>query len=78
VPKLLEIFARERRLWEQSRELHELRGEVETLRAKNERMRLAMRRCVTCDYRIEVENRRTESAAEEPPDQPVHAPGARS
>jgi seryl-tRNA(Sec) selenium transferase len=78
VPNLLKIFARERHLWEQSRELRALRGELETLRAKNERMRLAMRRCVTCDYRIEVENRRAESAAEGAPDRPVQAPSPRS
>jgi hypothetical protein len=43
---------------EQKREIRELREEIETLRTKNERMREAMRRCLTCDYRLEVDGRR--------------------
>jgi len=55
--KLMEIFARERKLREHKRELDELRGEVEKLRIQNERMRAAMRRCLTCEYRLEVVGR---------------------
>jgi hypothetical protein len=58
MPKLLEILAQERRLREQKHEIHELRGEIEKLRTQNERMREAMRRCLTCDYRLEVDGRR--------------------
>ena len=39
------------------RELAALRAEVERLRAENERIRVAMRRCLTCDYRLEVVGR---------------------
>ena len=58
MPKLLEILAQERRMREQKREIQELREEIEKLRTKNERMREAMRRCLTCDYRLEVDGRR--------------------
>ena len=58
MPKLLEILAQERRMREQKREIRELREEIEKLRTKNERMREAMRRCLTCDYRLEVDGRR--------------------
>ena len=42
-----------RRLREQQRELKRLRSEVATLRAQNDSMRQGMRRCVTCEYRLE-------------------------
>ena len=58
MPKLLEILAQERRMREQKREIRELREEIEKLRTRNERMREAMRRCLTCDYRLEVDGRR--------------------
>ena len=58
MPKLLEIIARERRIRQQKREIRELRGEFEKLQTQNERMREAMRRCLTCDYRLEVDGRR--------------------
>jgi hypothetical protein len=58
MPKLLEVLAQERRMREQKREIRELREEIEKLRTKNERMREAMRRCLTCDYRLEVDGRR--------------------
>jgi cell division protein FtsB len=57
MPKLLEVLAQERRMREQKREIRELREEIEKLRTKNERMREAMRRCLTCDYRLEVDGR---------------------
>ncbi len=58
MPKLLEIIARERRIRQQKREIQELRGEVEKLQTQNERMRDAMRRCLSCDYRNEAGARR--------------------
>jgi len=58
MPKLLEIIARERRIRQQKREIRELRGEVEKLQTQNERMRDAMRRCLSCDYRNEAGARR--------------------
>jgi len=58
VAKLLEILDQAWRVREQKREIRELRGELEKQRTQNERMRKAMRRCVTCEFRIEVEGRR--------------------
>jgi len=56
--KLAEILGREQRLWSQEREIRSLREEVQKLQDQNSRMREGMRRCVTCDYRIEVVARR--------------------
>jgi hypothetical protein len=52
--RLLAFFARERRLFIQARELAALRDEVQTLRAQNAKINKAMRRCITCDYRLKV------------------------
>lgn len=41
-------------------ELSSLREELKQARAENERMRAGMRRCVTCEYRIEVRSKRSE------------------
>ena len=48
------VFARERRLWLQQRRIQELERELDRLRTQNESMREGMRRCLTCDYRLEV------------------------
>jgi uncharacterized protein with PIN domain len=56
--KLAEILGQERRLRSQEREIRGLREEVQKLQEQNARMREGMRRCVTCDYRIEVVARR--------------------
>jgi uncharacterized protein with PIN domain len=58
VQKLTEILGQERRLRAQQREIRSLREEVQKLQVANARMREGMRRCVTCDYRIEVVARR--------------------
>jgi hypothetical protein len=58
VAKLLEMFDQAWRVRKQKREIRDLRGELDKLRTQNERMRTAMRRCVTCEFRIEVEGRR--------------------
>jgi uncharacterized protein with PIN domain len=56
--KLNALFEREKRLAAQQREIKALESEVLKLRQQNERMREGMRRCVTCEYRIEVVARR--------------------
>ncbi|MDJ0847803.1 MAG: hypothetical protein QNK04_05380 [Myxococcota bacterium] len=48
----------ERKRREQALELRMLRAEVLALRTQNEKMRAAMRRCLTCEYRLEVLGRR--------------------
>ena len=60
--KLFEILDQAWRLREQRREIRELRDEVEKLHGQNERMRTAMRRCITCEFRIEVEGREPPAA----------------
>jgi hypothetical protein len=40
------------------REVRALQDELVSLRSQNERMRTGMRRCLTCDYKIQVENAR--------------------
>jgi len=55
--KLLDIFSAPQRLWQQRQEIEELRRELAKLRAQNDSMREGMRRCVTCDYRIDFKQR---------------------
>jgi hypothetical protein len=55
--KLAELFDAQKRLWQQEREIGQLREEVAVLRAQNDSMREGMRRCVTCDYRIDFKQR---------------------
>jgi len=45
-------------LWQQHREIKRLRKEVALLRKQNISMRDGMRRCVSCDYRIDFVERR--------------------
>lgn len=58
---LLEILTAQRRLWQQQREIEELRKELAKLRAQNDGMREGMRRCVTCDYRIDFKRRQDDA-----------------
>ena len=51
---MFDFLRREKTLLAQARELKALRAEVEALRAQNDSMRVGMRRCVTCDYRLQA------------------------
>jgi cell division protein FtsB len=53
----MKFFQREKRLAEQARELKRLRAEVASLRAQNDSMRSGMRRCISCEYRLEAKGR---------------------
>lgn len=53
----LELLSLSARLLRQQREIAQLREELAKLRAQNDSMREGMRRCVTCEYRIEVRER---------------------
>ena len=55
--KLFEIFSAPKRLLQQHQEINQLRSEVAKLRAQNDSVREGMRRCVTCDYRIDFKQR---------------------
>jgi len=68
--KLIEFFATQKRLVQQEREIKRLRQEVSTLKGQNDSMREGMRRCVTCDYRIDYKQRQdaaTEGLKPPPP-----------
>ena len=54
---LLEILSAQKRLRQQQQEIEQLRDELTKLRAQNDSMRQGMRRCVTCDYRIDFKQR---------------------
>ena len=56
MPGLSKFIASQKRLWRQERELKRLRREVASLQAQNDSMRDGMRRCVTCEYRIDFKN----------------------
>jgi hypothetical protein len=60
--KLLEIFSAQKRLWQQSQEIAQLRSELAKLRIQNDSMREGMRRCVTCEYRIDYKQRQDTSS----------------
>ncbi|MEZ5571503.1 MAG: hypothetical protein R3E64_05710 [Halioglobus sp.] len=72
--KLLDVLSAQKRLWQQRQEIEQLRAELTKLRTQNDSMREGMRRCVTCDYRIDFKQRQgsevptAESAAKTPGD----------
>jgi cell division protein FtsB len=70
--KLWEFLSTRKRLWQQQRELVQLRKEVSTLRAQNDSMREGMRRCVTCDYRIDFKRRQNDASGEQQFPAPIH------
>jgi uncharacterized protein with PIN domain len=53
----MKFLAREKLLREQSRVLKQLREEVEKLRAQNDSMRQGMRRCISCEYRLDAKGK---------------------
>jgi len=55
--KLSDLLAPQTRLLQQEREIKRLRSELQSLRSQNTSMRDGMRRCVTCEYRIDYKNR---------------------
>jgi cell division protein FtsB len=57
VLKLSRIFAAQKHLWQLQDEVEQLRKENASLRAQNDSMRAGMRRCVTCEYRIDYKQR---------------------
>lgn len=57
---LFDTISQARLLAQKDEQLAALRAELEAARAENARMREGMRRCVTCEYRIEVRSKRTE------------------
>ena len=58
IAKLGRWLEQSRLLVQQNREIERLREEVAKLEARNAKMEKAMRRCVSCEYRLEVIGRR--------------------
>jgi cell division protein FtsB len=56
--RLFERISQERRLRAQAAEISALRKQVERLEAQNQSMKDGMRRCLTCEYRLEVVGKR--------------------
>ncbi|MEP5763736.1 MAG: hypothetical protein ABJ308_04050 [Halieaceae bacterium] len=53
---MIKFLQREKILLAQARELKELRQELAVLRAQNDSMRQGMRRCISCEYRLDSQN----------------------
>ena len=70
--KLIEFFATQQRLLQQEQEIKRLRQEVSTLKGQNDSMREGMRRCVTCDYRIDYKQRQDATTEGLKPPPPPH------
>lgn len=65
--KLARLFATQiaaqKQLWQLQKEVEHLRQENASLRAQNDSMRTGMRRCVTCEYRIDYKQRQDRDAS---------------
>ena len=61
ISELRNFLRRESLLAARRRELSAARAELAKLRTQNERMRAAMRRCLSCEYRLEVIGRSADS-----------------
>ena len=57
---LARFFAPRRQLLQQAREIRQLRREVAALAQQNTSMREGMRRCVSCEYRLDFKSRQGE------------------
>ena len=55
--KFAEFLTARTRLFNQDLEIKRLQAEVAQLTAQNTSMREGMRRCVSCEYRIDFKNR---------------------
>jgi len=64
--KLSQLFPTQKNLWRLQGEVDRLRKELAILRAQNESMRAGMRRCVTCEYRLDFKQRQGSEAPVSP------------
>lgn len=56
---LRELLSPRVRLLEQERRIHQLEQDLQQLEAQNASMREGMRRCVTCEYRLDFKDRQS-------------------
>ena len=66
MPRLLDMFAPQQRLWQQAREIKDLKQQLTKLQMQNDSMREGTRRCVTCDYRIDFKSRQGQADINRP------------
>ena len=57
MPLLRDLISPRTRLLQQARRIRELEQELAHLRVQNDSMREGMRRCVTCEYRLDFKQR---------------------
>ena len=62
--KIRDLLSAQRALLRQETEIAALRKELSVLRSQNQSMREGMRRCVTCEYRIDFKQRQDETKLE--------------
>lgn len=62
MPSLRDFLSPRAELLAQQQRIRELEMEVATLKTQNESMREGMRRCVTCEYRIDYKKHQGEQA----------------
>lgn len=55
--RMVDLFKQQATILRQRRELAELRAELDKLQQQNDSMRQGMRRCTTCEYRIDYKMR---------------------
>ena len=60
---LLELISSRKKLLQQAREIAQLRREIQTLQQQNTSMREGMRRCVSCEYRLDYKERQDDALA---------------
>ena len=58
--KLAAFFSRQKQLYRQQQQIEQLQIELEQLRLQNESMRQGMRRCTSCQYRIDFKQHQGE------------------
>jgi hypothetical protein len=61
---LRDLFSPRQRLLQQQREITQLKRELAELQTQNTSMRNGMRRCTSCEYRIDFKNRQGQDSAE--------------
>ncbi len=55
------LFRPQQKLLQQERELRSLRKQLNTLTEQNHSMKTGMRRCVSCEYRIDYKQRQQDN-----------------
>lgn len=61
---LRELFSPRLRLLEQERRIRQLEHDLQQLEVQNASMREGMRRCVTCEYRLDFKDRQNAAPIE--------------